>query len=262
MKTNFSKASTGAALFASTLLTYSIAHAVPSTINDDYWGGNDNGWGDVIGKKSLFDIHSMTVEKLGSTLSVKINTNFAGRGNDHLFDSLTNGQGIGYGDLFLSTQWTPFGAAPYADDDHATGTKWQYGFSLDNRWMDEALAGTGKLYSLNSGNNNADTLLSDDFLTGGTFRNGQEIAVDTASNGVAAVAGNSSSWDITAGQVNFLIDLTGTDLLFADEIALHWGMTCGNDTIEGAYSVPEPTIAALLATGLLGLGIAGKTRRR
>ena len=49
----------------------------------------------------------MDVERIGNMLSVTINTNFAGRGDDGLFDgtsqsNLTGGLGIGYGDLFLS----------------------------------------------------------------------------------------------------------------------------------------------------------------
>jgi hypothetical protein len=50
--------------------------------------------------------------------------------------------------------------------------------------MDEALInGAGTLYKLKSGNNDADALLSDDFMTGPTFRNGQEIAVDISRRG-------------------------------------------------------------------------------
>ena len=196
-------------------------------------------------------------------LSVSINTGFAGKGNNHMFDSLTNNQGIGYGDIFLSSSWIPFGTAPYANDDNTHGTVWTYGFSLNDRWMDETLnggAGTGTLYSLNSDNNNADALLSQDFLSGGTFRNGQEIAVDTANGNVTAIAGN-SSWSISAGKVNFLIDLTGTSLLNSSSVAMHWGMTCGNDTIEGQLlgtprRLPEPAVISLLLAGLAGIGLA------
>jgi hypothetical protein len=73
---------------------------------------------------------------------------------------------------------------------------------------------------------------------------------------VEEVNGNSSSWSLTTGKINFLIDLTGTDLAYSNTIALHWGMTCANDTIEGEYTVPEPAILSLLALGLIGIGVS------
>jgi hypothetical protein len=54
-----------------------------------------------------------------------------------------------------------------------------------------------------------------------------------------------------------LIDLTGTNLLLCDEIALHWGFTCANDVIEGAYSVPESGMPGLIVIGLLGMILPG-----
>ena len=56
--------------------------------------------------------------------------------------------------------------------------------------------------------------------------------------------------------IQFEIDLSGTGLANSANIALHWGMTCGNDTIEGEYSVPEPAILGLLAIGLIGIGVS------
>lgn len=256
----------------SAILSLAIAQpsrAMPTTITDTYWGGDSHGdTNDVIGSTSVFGITSMDVERVGDTLNVSINTNFAGRGDDGYFDgtsghgsNLTKGLGIGYGDLFLSSAWNPYGTGPeYKSDNNSNGTIWTYGFSLDDHWMEETSTGTGTLYSLNSANNNADALLSEDFLTGGTYRNGQEIAVDTANGNVSTVAGNTSSWDITTGSINFYIDLTGTDLLYSDTFALHWGMTCGNDTIEGEYSVPEPAILGLLALGLIGIGVSQRKR--
>ncbi len=236
------------------ILALSIAQSVqatPTNISDDYIGGDDHGWGDVIGNTAYFDTHSMDVELVGNILSVSINSNFAGRGDDGLFSSLTSGNGIGYGDLFLSNAWNPYGSAPYMDDNSANGTDWSLAFSLDDRWTD---GGTGSLYSLTG--DNSDILLSEDFLTAGTFRNGQEIAVDTTGK----TALNSANWDITAGSINFLIDLTGTALEGSDTIALHWGMTCGNDTIEGEYSVPEPAMLGLLALGLIGIGFSQRKK--
>ena len=256
--------STQIAGIAITLSFAQSAQATPTNIIDTYIGGNDHNYGDVIGSTANFDISCMDVEITGNILSISINTGFAGKADNHLFDSVTSGNGIGYGDLFLSSSWSPFGSAPYLDDDSSTGTVWEYGFSLDNRWMNEALAGSGTLYSLNSGDNDADALLSQDFLTGATFRDGQEIAVDTLNGDITAIAG-SSSWNITEGKVNFLIDLTGTALASSDSIAMHWGMSCGNDTIEGqllqTQTVPEPAIISLLIAGLASIGLGRRKRK-
>ena len=228
------------------------ASAVPTTILDGYIGGDDHGYGDVIGNTGDFGISSMDVDISGNILTVSINTGFAGKGDNGLFAGYTtNNTGIGYGDLFLSSSWNPAGASPYVNDSNTNGTVWSYGFSLDNRWMSETENGTGTLYSLNSGNNDADALLSEDFLTGATYRNGQEIAVDLQGGDITKVS--EGSWNISSGQVNFMIDLTGTALASSKTIALHWGMTCGNDVIEGQYtrSVPAPGILSLMLTGFI-----------
>ena len=237
----------------SAILTLAIAQSANATlINDDYIGGDEHGWGDVIGDKAKFDTHSMDVELDGNILSVSINTNFAGLGDEKLFSSLTKDKGIGYGDLFLASSWNPYGTAPYSEDNSTNGTEWAVAFSLDDRWTD---GGFGSLYDLAS--DQSDILLSDDFLTGGTFRNGQEIAVDRTDKKAVS---SGISWDITGNNINFLIDLTGSALEGTDTIALHWGMTCGNDTIEGAYSVPEPAMLGLLALGLIGIGVSQRKR--
>jgi hypothetical protein len=129
--------------------------------------------------------------------------------------------------------------------------------------MDENTAGTGTLYSLNTGSNDADILLAEDFMTGAIYHNGEEVAVDTQSGDITAIAGT-SSWNIDAAndRVNFLIDLSGTNLLQGNEIALHWGFTCANDVIEGANSVPEHGILGILGIGVLGMILPGRSRRK
>ena len=232
-------------------------------INDNYEGAssvksNGTSYGDVIGSTSDFQINYMDVSISGNILTVSIDTTFGGKGDNGLFSGSTySGKGIGYGDLFLSSAWKPFGSdiGIYAGDDNSNGTVWTYGFSLDDRYGVENVEHQGTLYSLNSGNNNANASLSDDFLSTSDFyyRNGQEIAVDTGSDVTKAGKG---TWDTTVNKVNFEIDLTGTALAGSKTIALHWGMTCGNDTIEGEYSVPEPAILGLLALGLIGIGVS------
>ena len=247
---------------AAVAIIISIAQTAYSTqIMDTYEGGssvksNGSSYGDVIGSTNDFQINYMDASLVGNILHVSIDTTFGGKGDNGLFSGSTyGGDGIGYGDLFLSSSWTPSGSAPYSLDDNTNGTIWTYGFSLDNRYAVENIEHDGTLYSLNSGNNNANALLSDDFLSANDFyyRNGQEVAVDKSSN-VTAI--NRGTWDSTVNKVNFEIDLTGTTLLDGNNIALHWGMTCGNDIIEGQYTVPEPAILGLLALGLIGIGVS------
>ncbi|MBW2090379.1 MAG: hypothetical protein JRI37_15635, partial [Deltaproteobacteria bacterium] len=176
--------------FFAVFLASTNAHA--TNILDSYVGADHHGHGDVIGSQALFDISQAKVNLVGTTLTVDIYTGFAGEGDEGHFSAYTKsgngrGNGIGYGDLFLASAWSPYGSAPYVHDDHRNGTTWTYALALDNRWWNgtDSTGGNATLYSLNSGDNNADALLSDDFITGGaTYRNGQEVAVDTSSQTV------------------------------------------------------------------------------
>jgi len=226
---------------------------------DGYVGSNDHGLGDVIGDSLKFDILSLNSSLSGTMLTISITTNFAGKGDDGLFSSNTvGGTGIGYGDLLLSSSWNPYGTAPYTGDNASNGTVWGFGFALDDRWMNEASSGTGTFYSLNSGDNSVDTLLSNDFMTGATYRGGQAVAVDTAGGNITALS--AGTWGISGNTVNFTIDLAGTGLLGSD-IAVRWAMTCANDAIEGQIStVPVPAAAWLFGSGLLAM--IGVARRK
>jgi len=234
-------------------------------IMDNYIGANDHGYGDVIGSVDNFQINFMEVEINGTMLTVSINTTFAGKGDNGLFSGSTFGNtGIGYGDLFLSSTWTPNGdgSQNYINDDSSNGTLWSYGFSLDDRWMNENDSGTGALYSLNAGINSANINMSDSYLSAGYFRNNQEVAVDRDSPSTS-VLGNAGSWSVTNDTVDFTIDLAGTTLMDGSELALRWEFTCANDVIEGAVAmpaVPVPQAVWLFGSGLIGL--VGVARRR
>ena len=256
-------------LLASALVILAISRPVAAVpIADTYIGADDHNYGDVIGSNSNFQTYGMDASITGNVLSVSINTTFAGKGDNGLFSGYTNttagqSKGIGYGDLFLSSSWTPFGSSSdgYLSDDSTNGTVWTYGFSLDDRWMNESTAGTGTLYSLNSGDNSADTLLSNDFMSGATYRNNQEVAVNTNGD-VSAITSGDWDIDVVNQLVTFEIDLTGTSLISGSEIGLHWGFTCANDVIEGSFvnTVPEPGILLLMATGLIGLTVTKRKR--
>ncbi|MEC9339983.1 MAG: PEP-CTERM sorting domain-containing protein [Pseudomonadota bacterium] len=254
------------ATVATLALGLSVGPAIAGTITDGYYGSDDHGYGDVIGDAGKFDVFSATVERVGSTLTVSIATNFAGLGDNKLFTSLTNkdasklngvNMGLGYGDLFLGTAWDPDGSAPYLTDDYSTGTQWEYVFSLDNRWA--VSGGNGELFGLDP--QDPAVLLSEDFLSGGIFRNGQEVAVNIAALDPALSSG---SWSVDAVNklLTFTIDVSGTALANAQNIALHWNMTCGNDTIEGltAMPVPEPGVGLLTLLGLVGVGASRRRR--
>lgn len=244
-------------LFFAVFLASANVHA--TFIADNYVGANDHSRGDVIGRTDYFDISGAEVSLVGNTLTVNIYTAFAGRGDNGHFSSYTErGNGIGYGDLFLANTWSPYGNTPYVNDNHSTGTTWTYAIGLgDNRW--DSTGGSATLYSLNNGNNNADALLSDDFMTGGIYRNGQEVAVDTNSSGVTAL--KSALWSIDNDSIQFVMDITGTNLLSGNGIAFHWGQTCQNDVIEGsAHAAPEPATILLLGTGLFGLAGVGRKK--
>lgn len=225
-----------------------------------YWGADGHGYGDVIGD-STYDISGATITRVNSVLTVAIATNFAGHAG--VEPGVAPG-GIGYGDLFLAQNWNPFGSdAHHTTDNAANGTKWSYGFSLDNRLSNTG--GTFRLYQLNGASNSANLLTSDSFITCApgncSYRNGQATAVNTAASSVRDT-GLLGSWTVTAGQeLRFTINLANSELLNFTSFAMHWGETCQNDVIEGVVSmVPTPGTLPLMVLG--GAALLMLRRRR
>lgn len=237
-------------------------------VSDSYVGSGKNtghAAGDVIGDSNKFNISGLDASISGSVLTVDIFTKFVD--NVGVFPTSSSaaysGKGIGFGDLFLATSWNPYGSAPAHVGDNATnGTLWQYGVSLDNRWS--SAGGNAGLYQLNGATNSSNALLSNDFMkaSGWEWRDKQEVAVKTGSSNVAKISDASWAVDQVLGKISFTFDLSGTSLLGADDIAFHWAMSCGNDTIEGQfdnpYEVPAP---AAFGLALLA-GLALLRRRR
>ncbi|GAA0242975.1 PEP-CTERM sorting domain-containing protein [Rhodanobacter caeni] len=236
-------------------LMAAFSNASATALTDTYHGGDAHGYGDVIAGAGvhIYDVHGMDASRSGSVLTVTIYTNFAGNAGTES-QWTRNGTGIGYGDLFLSSDWNPHGSGVYATDNAANGNHWTYAFTLDDAFS--TTGGVGTIYALgagSAGNHNPDALLSDHFMNCAgrcVYRNGQEVAVDTS----RAVATNTTgTWTVGNGFLSFSFDTSDLDLN-PNSFGFHWTMYCGNDVIEGLdpVTVPEPETADVF---LLGLGL-------
>jgi hypothetical protein len=228
----------------SVLCIISSSYAYNWSIEDHYIGGNDHGYGDIIGDANKFDVSGMDIDITGDLMTVDISTNYVNN---------IGAYGTDLGDLFISTNgWNPHGYASdkYKDDNHSNGEVWEYVFDVSE----------GNLYDIRSDQDNI--LTSDEAFGRYTYRNGQEVLVD--STGLTAIASGDVSITDDSLVLSFNIETMDMDLTEFG-LGFHWAMTCGNDTIEGGIDpiepvpTPEPGTLILLGLGLIGvLGIARK----
>ena len=218
------------------------------TINDNYYGANDHGWGDVIGNSAYFDINRMEVSFNNGYLIVDVYSSY--------FDNI----GIyetQLGDLFISNNgWAPHVTSPYLSDNASNGESWEYALVLNNH-SGSATSGTLKLCTIGSG-----TIKTSFAPPGYTFRDGQEVQFTPTGSFLAT-----GTWAInnlvegspdTDDYLRFNITYGNWGVI--DSFGFHWGMTCANDVIEGAAPVPEPSTLLLLGAGLIGLGLLGRRK--
>lgn len=217
-----------------------------------YWGADSHGKGDVIGS-SVYDILGASITRVGSVLTVVVQTNFAGHAGA---DAWAATNGIGYGDLFLAQSWNPYGSDAHHSNDKANnGTKWGWGFSLDDRWNNDG--GTFKLYELKG--TNTQTIRNSEYYincTGCIYRDGQAAGINTGAASYVKDTGKTGKWTVLDDkELRFTIDIASTNLMNFSSFAMHWGETCQNDVIEGFTSaVPLPSSLPLLLLGLVALG--------
>lgn len=229
-------------VLVSFLFLAGVASGLP--ITDNFIGGNDHGHGDVIGDSNKFGISEAEVTLNNGILQIDISTNFAGLGDNGLFSSYTyNGRGIGYGDLFLTSNY---------DESLGDNNIWEYAFNLDNRWSANA-TNQGDLFYVTDGQ----ILFAEDFMSGATYRDTQEVAF-SPNNGANFIS--QGTWLLGDDTISFIMDISNTALM-GNSIGIHWGMTCANDVIEGNMApVPEPATMVLLGTGLIGLSAISRRR--
>ena len=245
----------GICLFLFVLVLSGQAWATPAVIVDNYIGGTptSSSWvgKDIVGSAKYFDVRevwaNITPE---NTLEISIVSSY--------FDNVGK-YGTGIGDFFISVD----GYNPVADttlDTAYTGEDWEYAVVFSEHgenymgnnetWNAIGEEGTVGLYDTNDGT------IQNSFANG-TYRADQEVLFNANRGPITTGTFAIAALDEIYSTLSFSLALDNTPLADIESFAFHWGMTCGNDVIEGEYfrdsDVPEPATCALLGAALVGI---------